>query len=54
VTDFGFSQILKGNTTSKDTGARKGTALWMSPEILNNEEFDKSADVYSFGKYHFP
>lgn len=27
----------------------KGTAFWMSPELLKKEEFDKSADVYAFG-----
>lgn len=23
--------------------------LWMAPEVLKNEEYDESADVYSFG-----
>uniref|UniRef100_A0A6B2L315 SH2 domain-containing protein n=1 Tax=Arcella intermedia TaxID=1963864 RepID=A0A6B2L315_9EUKA len=48
VTDFGFSEVLKGETT-KDTYGPRGTVLWMSPEVMNNEEFDKTIDVYAFG-----
>uniref|UniRef100_A0A6B2L2E0 Protein kinase domain-containing protein n=1 Tax=Arcella intermedia TaxID=1963864 RepID=A0A6B2L2E0_9EUKA len=47
VTDFGFSQILKGNNTLRE-GTIRGSALWMSPEILATTEFDKSSDVYAF------
>lgn len=62
VTDFGFTETLKGNSTKqvnelkflrltlwKDAFGPKGTRLWMAPEVLNQEEFDKSLDVYAFG-----
>lgn len=49
VTDFGFTETLKGNKTATDKYGPKGTFLWMAPEVMNQEEFDKSLDVYSFG-----
>eukprot|EP01127_Copromyxa_protea_P020928 TRINITY_DN7069_c0_g1_i1.p1 TRINITY_DN7069_c0_g1~~TRINITY_DN7069_c0_g1_i1.p1 ORF type:complete len:562 (+),score=85.34 TRINITY_DN7069_c0_g1_i1:30-1715(+) len=48
VTDFGFSQILYG-TTTRDMYGPRGTAIWMAPEVMKQEEFDKTIDVYSFG-----
>jgi len=49
VTDFGFTETLKGNKTATDKYGPKGTCLGMAPEVMNQEEFDKSLDVYSFG-----
>eukprot|EP01127_Copromyxa_protea_P010865 TRINITY_DN2693_c0_g1_i1.p1 TRINITY_DN2693_c0_g1~~TRINITY_DN2693_c0_g1_i1.p1 ORF type:complete len:413 (+),score=75.11 TRINITY_DN2693_c0_g1_i1:358-1596(+) len=49
VTDFGFTETLKGNSTKQDAYGPKGTRLWMAPEVLDQEEFDKSLDVYAFG-----
>eukprot|EP00727_Mastigamoeba_balamuthi_P010007 m51a1_g5629 putative sh2 domain-containing protein (623) ;mRNA; r:802416-804745 len=48
VSDFGFSEVLRGGHARDQRGA-KGTALYMAPEIMQMEEFDQSADVYSFG-----
>jgi serine/threonine protein kinase len=33
----------------QDKNGPKGTFLWMAPEVMNEEEFDRSLDVYSFG-----
>jgi len=46
VTDFGFSQIK--DTLSADK-AKKGTPLWMAPEVMMGNKYDEKADVYSFG-----
>merc|ERR1712137_929037 len=50
VADFGLSHIKKHETPG--TGGSYGsigTPLWMAPEVLQNKEYDESADVYSFG-----
>jgi tRNA A-37 threonylcarbamoyl transferase component Bud32 len=46
VCDFGASKILSANATM--TG-RIGTILYMSPEVLMNQRYTESCDVYSFG-----
>eukprot|EP01016_Furgasonia_blochmanni_P055530 TRINITY_DN9313_c0_g1_i1.p1 TRINITY_DN9313_c0_g1~~TRINITY_DN9313_c0_g1_i1.p1 ORF type:complete len:474 (-),score=40.80 TRINITY_DN9313_c0_g1_i1:300-1661(-) len=45
--DFGLSRIKSGLT--KFNKGRVGTPHWMSPNILREEPFDESADVYSYG-----
>ena len=64
VTDFGFSEIIRGANTrngkiadssssatpaNKDVKGPKGTLLYMAPEVMKMEAFDSSSDVYSFG-----
>lgn len=49
ITDFGFAETLKHGYKLRDKDGPKGTFLWMAPEVMNEEEFDKSLDVYSFG-----
>jgi serine/threonine protein kinase len=46
VTDFGFSQLKDTLSTDK---AKKGTPLWMAPEVMMGNKYDEKADVYSFG-----
>jgi serine/threonine protein kinase len=36
-------------SSAEDKNGPKGTFLWMAPEVINEEEFDHSLDVYSFG-----
>ena len=48
ITDFGFTEMLRGKV-NKDAGQARGTLLYMAPEIMKRQEFDFSADVYSFG-----
>jgi len=45
IGDFGISRVL--NTTHVDTLA--GTLGYMSPEILKNEPYDFSTDIWSLG-----
>jgi hypothetical protein len=47
VTDFGFSEIIKGH--GKDQRGPKGTALYMAPEVMRCEPFDFASDAHSFG-----
>merc|ERR1712137_27496 len=50
VSDFGLSHIKKHETPGKGGSYGSiGTPLWMAPEVLQNKEYDESADVYSFG-----
>lgn len=43
VADFGLSQL------KDDIQFAGGTLHYMAPEVLNGEDFDEKADVYSFG-----
>lgn len=45
ITDFGISVMF--DTDRLMTG-QMGTCHWMAPEVLNNEGYDFSADVYSY------
>jgi serine/threonine protein kinase len=49
VTDFGFAENLKSDRYLLDKKGPKGTALYMAPEVMRQEEFNEKADVYSFG-----
>jgi serine/threonine protein kinase len=49
VTDFGFAENLKVDRYLLDKKGPKGTALYMAPEVMRQEEFNEKADVYSFG-----
>ncbi|KAL0489228.1 serine/threonine-protein kinase/receptor [Acrasis kona] len=46
VCDFGTSKLLASDATM--TG-RIGTICYMSPEIITNQRYTQSCDVYSFG-----
>jgi serine/threonine protein kinase len=45
VADFGISRV----ESLTQTMTAIGTAQWMAPEIIRNNSFNTSADVYSFG-----
>jgi tRNA A-37 threonylcarbamoyl transferase component Bud32 len=45
VADFGMSRLK----TLTATMTRVGTPQWMAPEILREERYDETADVWSFG-----
>eukprot|EP01105_Mastigella_eilhardi_P017779 TRINITY_DN409_c3_g1_i1.p1 TRINITY_DN409_c3_g1~~TRINITY_DN409_c3_g1_i1.p1 ORF type:complete len:449 (+),score=106.88 TRINITY_DN409_c3_g1_i1:36-1349(+) len=49
ITDFGTSRIIRDSHAHKEFTRGVGTPLYMAPEILRGESYDKSADVYSFG-----
>ena len=48
ITDFGLSKIFDmGHSKSQTQFA--GTLIYMAPEIIEEDEYDRKADVYSFG-----
>eukprot|EP01125_Pyxidicula_operculata_P000455 TRINITY_DN10484_c0_g1_i1.p1 TRINITY_DN10484_c0_g1~~TRINITY_DN10484_c0_g1_i1.p1 ORF type:complete len:491 (+),score=105.96 TRINITY_DN10484_c0_g1_i1:110-1582(+) len=49
VCDFGLSQVKPQGTMLVDDDLAKGTPLWMAPEVMQFQEFNEKADVYSFG-----
>lgn len=49
VTDFGLSQALAPQAKAKDRFGPRGSALFMAPEVIREEEFDHRVDTYSFG-----
>ena len=46
--DFGIAKIV-GSQTHTATGAVVGTAMYMSPEMIQGESPDPRADIYSLG-----
>eukprot|EP00164_Ancoracysta_twista_P001299 GFYU01001700.1.p1 GENE.GFYU01001700.1~~GFYU01001700.1.p1 ORF type:complete len:998 (-),score=251.90 GFYU01001700.1:110-3103(-) len=45
ICDFGMSKVMQDAYCHSTAG----TPQWMAPEILRNEKYDESCDVYSFG-----
>eukprot|EP00029_Vermamoeba_vermiformis_P003765 TRINITY_DN14298_c0_g1_i1.p1 TRINITY_DN14298_c0_g1~~TRINITY_DN14298_c0_g1_i1.p1 ORF type:complete len:615 (-),score=58.31 TRINITY_DN14298_c0_g1_i1:15-1859(-) len=46
IADFGQSRFLRNQSIAKTI---VGTPFFMAPEVLSEESYDNSADVYSFG-----
>ena len=51
ISDFGLSKRISNNTTTtfQSKTAVKGTPSYLSPEIIKNQNYTKSGDVYAFG-----
>jgi len=50
VSDFGLAHMKRRLESGvKGYYGSIGTPLWMAPEVLRNEKYDETADVYSFG-----
>ena len=47
IADFGFSKLLNDNQGLATT--MLGSPLNMAPEVLNNQEYDSKADIWSIG-----
>lgn len=47
ITDFGLTRSVQDDSGMM-TG-QAGTFHWMAPEVLENQPYTQSADVYSFG-----
>jgi len=49
VADFGLAHMKRhGEEGERGNYGTIGTPLWMAPEVLKKEEYDESADMYSF------
>jgi len=48
VSDFGLSRTIEDHITNKTLTAC-GTPCWTAPEVLRNEKYSFSCDVFSFG-----
>jgi len=48
IGDFGLSRFINKKNPSENSG-RIGTPHWMAPEILKGENYEESADIYSYG-----
>lgn len=46
ISDFGLSRAL---TKRHSLPVKRGTPLWMSPELIRNDKVNTSTDVWSFG-----
>ncbi|KAL6076117.1 Nucleolar protein NOP5, putative, expressed [Balamuthia mandrillaris] len=49
VCDFGLARSAPDDETEKNNMTIVGTNEWMAPEVAMQENYDKSADVFSFG-----
>eukprot|EP00727_Mastigamoeba_balamuthi_P004341 m51a1_g13905 putative serine-threonine protein (861) ;mRNA; f:757455-760641 len=49
ISDFGTTREVSKFAEKMDCTKGIGTPIYMAPEILNGEAYDKRADVYSFG-----
>ena len=47
VADFGYARMAAAGPMALK-GVRYGVPYWMSPEMLSNNKFDASVDVYAF------
>ncbi|RHZ12492.1 hypothetical protein DYB26_015573, partial [Aphanomyces astaci] len=47
VSDFGLSRRYKKDIDALTTVV--GTPFWLAPEVIRNEKYGISADIYSFG-----
>lgn len=51
IADFGISKILLNNNQFTNTCI--GTPFYMTPEMLNHEEYDNSVDIWGLGCFLF-
>lgn len=51
ISDFGISKLVDKRYSCDFTthSGEQGTYIWMSPEVLNHEEYNYQADIYSLG-----
>jgi Protein tyrosine and serine/threonine kinase len=47
LADFGLAKVKLGSTTSSYHAV--GTTRWMAPEIMEDQPYTRSADMYSYG-----
>lgn len=48
ITDFGLSKFVSSGDTTNQTQTM-GTSFYMAPEVIETDQYNGKADVYSFG-----
>ena len=49
VADFGLGKFIEDDPAAKSMTKCVGTPIWMAPEQIHSDTYDKSVDVYAFG-----
>ena len=49
IADFGSTKVVGGGEDDNQTMTMTGTPIFMAPEIVRGEKYDKSCDVYGYG-----
>jgi len=47
ICDFGLAKLINAQSSAEMTSC--GTPAWTAPEVLRNERYTESADIFSFG-----
>jgi serine/threonine protein kinase len=51
IADFGVSKMVSSDETTKYKGhtGEMGTYMWIAPEVLQHQQYNYTADIYSLG-----
>lgn len=49
IADFGLSKFYDPNDSMNQSLSDAGTAPYMAPEVIQSDQFNTKADIYSFG-----
>jgi serine/threonine protein kinase len=49
VTDFGLAKCISGGNTNRMGQSFVGTVAYSAPEIVQRQDYNEKADIWSFG-----